>query len=71
MRLALPPSCPPQHPARLGLLFMGRARNLSQRLEALKLQAEAKVPSRQFPEAQDIDAAAPGYTPGLSRKALR
>ena len=65
------PTPPPGHPAllgdrRTGLLFMGRARNLVQRLDALKTVAAARVPS-----LQDIDPAAPGYTPGLSRRVVR
>lgn len=49
MRIPLPSSCPFTHPARIGLLYLGRAKNLEQRLEAMKLVAAAKVPSRQFP----------------------
>lgn len=57
---------PSTHPARLmprGLLFLGRAGNLAQRLDALKAVAAARLPS-----LQDIDPAAPGYCPGLSRR---
>lgn len=75
MRQPLPPSCPPDHPARLGLdparpslLFSGKAVNLTQRLEAIRLVREAKVPSQQFPQLQDIDAKAPHYSPGLSKR---
>lgn len=74
MRINLPPNCPPNHPARLmdgDPLFIGRARNLAQRLDALKAVSAAKVPSQQFPQLQDIDAHAPGYCPGLSRKAVQ
>lgn len=77
MRSPLPPSCPPDHPARLGhpdkpgLLYLGRAKNLTQRLDALHLVREAKVPSQQFPDFQDVDAKAAHYSPGLSKLVLR
>lgn len=78
MRQPLPPSCPPDHPARLGLeparpglLFIGKARGLTQRLEAIRVLREAKVPSQQFPQLQDIDAKAPHYSPGLSKRLAR
>lgn len=67
MKLQIPPTVPANHPARLGqdgVLFIGRARNLSQRLDALDAIAAAKVPSQQIPHLQDIDASAPHYTPG-------
>lgn len=67
-------NCPPHHPSRLldgGLLFIGRARNLDQRLDALAAIAAARVPSQQIPDPQDIDASAPNYCPGLSRQAMR
>lgn len=77
MRHALPATCPPDHPARLGLdparpslLFVGKAAHLAQRLEAVRLVREAKVPSQQFPQLQDIDAKAPHYSPGLSKRAM-
>lgn len=67
--------CPATHPARLmppgELLFMGRACNLRQRLDALAAVAAARVTSQQVPGLQDVDAAAPGYTPGLSKAARR
>lgn len=73
MKLQIPPTVPLNHPARLGqdgVLFIGRARNLTQRLEALDAIAAAKVPSKQIPHLQDIDASAPNYAPGISRKAI-
>lgn len=45
------------------VLFKGRARNLAQRLDALKAVAEARLPS-----LQDVDPASPNYCPGLSRR---
>lgn len=39
-----------------------KAKNLPQRLEALRILAEAKIPSW-----QDIDAERPDYRPGISR----
>lgn len=71
MRINPPASCPPNHPARLlnGVLFIGRARNLAQRLDALAAITAARVPS-QHAQSQDIDAHAPHYCPGLSQKAV-
>lgn len=71
MRIPLPASCPPDHPARLGVHYVGRAKHLQQRLEAIRLVREAKVPSQQFPQLQDIDAKAPHYCAGLSKLAVR
>jgi hypothetical protein len=47
-------------------LFVGRAVNLRQRLDALEAVRGAKVPSQQFPQLQDVDAQAPHYCPGIS-----
>lgn len=44
------------------VLFKGRARNLAQRLDALRAVAEARLPSQ-----QDVDPASPHYCPGLSQ----
>lgn len=67
-------NCPPSHPSRLldgKPLFIGRNRNLPQRLEALAAIAAARVPSRQFPELQDIDQNAPHYCAGISRQVVQ
>lgn len=65
-----PPDCPETHPARLMKdgepLFVGKAGNLRQRLDALAAIRGAKLPSQQFPQLQDVDAQAPHYCPGIS-----
>lgn len=61
------------------LVFVGTASTLSQQLAAI--QRLGLVPSgprivecidhrRIAPDMQDVDSSAPGYTPGLSRKAV-
>lgn len=72
MRTNLPATCPPHHPARLlnGALFIGRNRNLTQRLDALAAITAARAP-RQLAHAPNIEAHAPHHGPDISEKAVR
>lgn len=51
------------------IVVVGKAATLSAQLE--RIQRMGLVPSGPRIELQDVDPAAPGYTTGLSRQAVR